>query len=237
MTNTFKPPWQVTCLTLFPESFKGNIDVSIIGRARQKGIWSLETLDIRKFADNKHANVDDTPAGGGAGMVMRADVAAAAIDAVKLQARPLIHLSPRGKPLTQERVQALSEGPGVVMFCGRFEGLDERVIRSRNMEEISLGDYVLAGGEVAAMTLIEACVRLLPGVAGNQTSLEEESFTADAEGQLLEYPQYTRPRVFEGEAIPEVLLSGDHKKIAEWRRREALKLTRECRPDLLNKDR
>jgi len=217
-----------TVLTLFPEAFPGPLGVSILERARQNGIWSLETLDIRNFSDHKHRSVDDTPAGGGAGMVLRPDVVAKAVDAVERFERPLIYLSPRGAPITQARVRNIATGPGVILLCGRFEGLDERVIEARGMEELSLGDFVLAGGEVAAQALIEATVRLLPGVAGNETSLEEESF----EDGLLEHPQYTRPRVWEGREIPDVLLSGDHGAIARWRRQQREKLTRERRPDL-----
>jgi tRNA (guanine37-N1)-methyltransferase len=220
--------WTATVLTLFPEAFPGVLGLSILGRGRAEGLWRLETLDIRQFSDNRYGSVDDTPAGGGAGLVMRADIMAAALDAVDRQDRPLIYLSPRGAPLTQARVRDLARGPGLVAVCGRFEGLDERVIAGRGLEEISLGDFVLAGGEVAAQALIEACVRLIPGVAGNAGSLAEESF----ESGLLEYPQYTRPRVFEGEAIPEVLLSGDHAKVARWRAEQAEALTRARRPDL-----
>ncbi len=217
-----------TCLTLFPDAFPGVLGVSVLERAREGGLWSLETLDIRDFSNHKHRSVDDTPAGGGAGMVLRPDVAAAAVDAVPLNGRPLLYPSPRGAPLTQCRVRDLSQGPGVVVFCGRFEGLDQRAIDARGMEEFSLGDFVLAGGEVAAQALIEACVRLLPGVAGNRASLEEESF----EGGLLEYPQYTRPRVWEGREIPPALLSGDHARIAAWRRAQQEEITRARRPDL-----
>jgi tRNA (guanine37-N1)-methyltransferase len=220
-----------SALTLFPEAFPGPLGVSLIGTAQKKGLWALETVDIRKFSRHKHASVDDTPAGGGAGMVLRPDVAAAAIDAVTAPddgERPLIYMTPRGRPLSQSRVRDWAAGPGVVVFCGRFEGLDERVIKTRQLEEVSVGDAVLAGGEAAAMCLIEACVRLIPGVLGDPASAAEESF----EGDLLEYPQYTRPRVFEGEEIPEVLLSGDHGAIARWRREMAEKTTQERRPDL-----
>lgn len=225
---TEKIAFTATVLTLFPEAFPGPLGVSILERARQKGIWSLETLDIRDFSDHKHRSVDDTPAGGGAGMVLRPDVVAKAVDAVERFERPLIYLSPRGAPITQARVRDIATGPGVILLCGRFEGLDERVIEARGMEELSLGDFVLAGGEVAAQALIEATVRLLPGVAGNETSLEEESF----EDGLLEHPQYTRPRVWEGHEIPDVLLSGDHGAIARWRRRQREELTKSRRPDL-----
>ena len=220
--------FRASCLTLFPDAFPGVLGVSIIGAALQKGLWELEVRDIRDHGLGKHRTVDDTPAGGGAGMVMRADVAAAAIDAVDPAGRPLIYLSPRGKPLAQARVRELAAGPGVVLVCGRFEGLDERVIEARGIEEISIGDYVLAGGEVAAMVLLEACVRLVPGVAGNAASLEEESF----ESGLLEHPHYTRPQVWEGREIPAVLTSGDHGKVKEWRRRQSEELTKARRPDL-----
>src|ERR1700741_550901 len=190
--NTAAMSFRVTCLTLFPEAFPGLLGVSIIGTALENALWTLETVDIRPFGLGKHRTVDDTPAGGGAGMVMRADVAAAAIDSVGRLGRPRIYLSPRGAPLTQARVRELAAGPGVILLCGRFEGLDERVIEARDLEEISLGDFVLAGGEVAAQALVEACVRLLPGVAGNAESLTEESF----ESGLLEHPHYTRPQVW-----------------------------------------
>ena len=220
--------FQVTCLTLFPDAFPGPLDVSILKRARASGIWQLETLDIRDFSHHKHRSVDDTPAGGGAGMVLRPDVAAEAIDAVPRNGRPLVYPSPKGKPLTQCRVREIASGPGVILFCGRFEGLDQRVIEARGMEEVSLGDFVLAGGEVAAQALIEACVRLLPGTAGNETSLEDESF----EGGLLEYPHYTRPRAWEGLEIPPVLLSGDHGKVDAWRQGQRETVTKARRPDL-----
>ncbi len=220
--------WKASVLTLFPDAFPGILGTSIIGTARDKGIWELQTIDIRDFADNKHRNVDDTPAGGGPGMVIKPNIAAAAIDSVASTGRPLIYLTPRGKPLTQERVRALAAGPGVTVFCGRFEGLDQRVIDARDMEEISVGDFVLAGGEVAAMALLEACIRLLPGVLGDATSAEQESF----ENGLLEHPLFTRPRAWEGLEIPEVLLSGDHKKIAEWQLTQAEKITKARRPDL-----
>jgi len=226
-------PFSATVLTLFPEAFPGVLGASLIGRALKQQKWQLETLDIRAFSHHKHASVDDTPAGGGPGMVLRPDVAAMAIDSVTDKNRPLIHLSPRGKPLTQTRVRELAAGPGMVLFCSRFEGLDQRVIDGRDMEEISIGDYVLAGGELAAQVLIEACVRLLPGVLGDMMSTHEESF----EGDLLEYPQYTRPRVWEDQQIPEVLLSGDHGRIARWRREAAIGLTKRVRPDLMDRAR
>jgi tRNA (guanine37-N1)-methyltransferase len=223
--------WRATVLTIFPEMFPGALGLSLAGKALAEGRWALDLIDIRDFAADKHRSVDDTPAGGGAGMVMRADIAAAAIDAARARAEPgapSLYLSPRGSPLTQARVRALSGGPGAILLCGRFEGIDERVLEARQVEETSIGDYVLSGGELAAQVLIDACVRLLPGVAGNADSLSEESFASC----LLEYPHYTRPREWEGRAIPEVLLSGDHKKIAEWRRAEAEALTRKRRPDL-----
>ena len=223
--------WRATVLTLFPEMFPGALGLSLAGKALCEGTWSLETLDIRNFATDKHRSVDDTPAGGGAGMVMRADIAAAAIDAGMADAAPgtpPIYLSPRGKPLTQARAQDLAQGPGVLLLCGRFEGVDQRVLEARKVEEISIGDYVLSGGELAAQVLIDACVRLLPGVAGNEGSLDEESFASG----LLEYPHYTKPREWEGHTIPGVLLSGDHQKIAEWRREQAENLTKSRRPDL-----
>ena len=218
-------------LTLYPEMFPGALGLSLAGRALEAGTWSLEAIQIRDFATDRHRTVDDTPAGGGAGMVMRADVLAAAIDAASPSddPRPRLLMSPRGLPLTQTRVGELAAGPGVVIVAGRFEGVDERVIAARHLEEVSIGDYVLSGGEVAAMTVLDAAVRLLPGVMGNERSAESESF---AEG-LLEYPQYTRPQVFEGAAIPEVLNSGDHGRVAAWRRAEAERLTGERRPELL----
>lgn len=230
--TTHDNPWRATILTLFPEMFPGPLDISIVGTALRDGRWALDALQIRDFGLGKHRTVDDSPAGGGAGMVMRADVVAAAIDAARAKAAPAlpaIYLSPRGKPLTQDRVRELASGPGVLLLCGRFEGVDQRVIDARGLEEISIGDYVLSGGELAAFVLIDACVRLLPGVLGASESLSEESF----ENGLLEYPQYTRPREWEGRGIPDVLLNGDHAKIAAWRRAEAERLTRERRPDLL----
>jgi len=220
--------WQATVLTLLPEMFPGPLDVSLLGKARQRELWSLEVRDIREHGLGKHRTVDDTPAGGGPGMVMRVDVACAAIDAVEREGRPLIYLSPRGAPLTQARVTALSEGPGAILLCGRFEGLDQRAIDARQIEEISLGDFVLAGGEIAAMALIEAAVRLIPGVLGAEASPEDESFSHG----LLEYPQYTRPQSFEGRDVPEVLLGGNHAEIAKWRRQAAENLTKTRRPDL-----
>jgi tRNA (guanine-N1)-methyltransferase len=229
LLRKFAMPWSATVLTLFPEMFPGPLGCTLPGKALANGLWSLEVRDIREHGIGKHRTVDDTPSGGGPGMVMRADVACAAIDAVERAERPLIYLSPRGAPLTQARVKALSDGPGVICFCGRFEGLDQRAIDARGMEEISLGDFVLAGGEIAAMALMEAAVRLIPGVLGAADSPSEESFS---EG-LLEYPQYTRPQEFEGRTIPEVLNNGNHKEIAKWRRAEAERLTRARRPDLM----
>jgi len=220
--------WSATVLTLFPDMFPGPLGISLLGRALVGGLWSLEVKDIREHGLGKHRTVDDTPAGGGPGMVMRADVAAAAIDAVERRDRPLIYLSPRGFPLTQSRVREFAAGPGAILICGRFEGLDQRVIASRGIEEISLGDFVLAGGEIAAMALIEATVRLIPGVLGDQASTLEESFAS----HLLEYPHFTRPQDFEGTPIPEVLTNGNHKEISKWRQAQAEALTRTRRPDL-----
>jgi tRNA (guanine37-N1)-methyltransferase len=224
--------FKASVLTLYPEMFPGALGLSLAGRALEAGTWSLEAIQIRDFATDKHRTVDDTPAGGGAGMVMRADVAAAALDSVEQanpdSGRPRIYLSPRGKTLTQTRVRELAAGPGVILLCGRFEGLDERVIEGRGLEEVSLGDFVLAGGEVAAQALIEACVRLLPSVAGNAESIQHESF----ETGLLEHPHYTRPQTWEGREIPAILTSGDHAKVAQWRRNQAEELTKARRPDL-----
>jgi tRNA (guanine37-N1)-methyltransferase len=222
--------FRATVLTLFPEMFPGPLGLSLAGKALAAGTWSLEARDIREHGIGVHRAVDDTPAGGGAGMVMRADVLAAAIDAAIEQddSRPRLLMSARGTPLTQARVRALAEGPGALVVCGRFEGVDQRVVEARNLEEISVGDYVLSGGEIAAMALLDACVRLLPGVMGTAESGTEESF----EQSLLEYPHYTRPPEWEGRTIPEVLLSGHHGKIAAWRRAEAERLTKERRPDL-----
>lgn len=218
-------------VTLFPEAFPGTLGLSLIGKALRDGVWSLETVNLRDFGLGPHKSVDDTPAGGGAGMVLRADVVAAALDSIPRNERPLIYLSPRGEQLSQTLAQELATGPGVILLCGRFEGLDERVIEARGLREVAVGDAVLAGGEAAAQVLLEACVRLLPGVLGNEGSLAEESF---GEG-LLEHPQYTRPREWEGRAIPEILLSGDHAKIEAWRRAERLRLTAQRRPDLTGK--
>ena len=223
-------PWKVTVLTLFPEMFPGPLGLSVAGKALKEGLWALETVDIRDFARDKHRSVDDTPFGGGPGMVMRPDVVDAAISAAIAPAADaaLIYLTPRGRPLTQRRVRELAEGAGVVVLCGRYEGVDERVLEARQVEEISLGDYVLSGGEPAALSLIDACVRLLPGVIGSEESLTEESF----ERGLLEYPHYTRPQDWVGRPVPEVLLSGHHERIDSWRRVQAEELTRERRPDL-----
>jgi tRNA (guanine37-N1)-methyltransferase len=230
--------WRTTVLTLFPEMFPGPLGVSLAGKALASGLWELEARDIRASATDRHRSVDDTPAGGGPGMVLRADVLAAAIDAADRAAarpgderpseRPRLLMSPRGRPLTQSRVAELAAGPGPLIVCGRFEGIDQRVIGARTLEEVSIGDYVLSGGEIAAMALIDACVRLLPGVMGKLVSGADESFS---EG-LLEYPQYTRPQEFEGQPIPEILLSGDHAKVAAWRQAEAEALTKARRPDL-----
>ncbi|MGE0523842.1 MAG: tRNA (guanosine(37)-N1)-methyltransferase TrmD [Variibacter sp.] len=221
-------PWRATVLTIFPDMFPGPLGVSLAGKALAAGTWALETRDIRDHGRGVHRSVDDTPAGGGPGMVMRADVLAAALDAVPDDGRPRLLMSPRGAPLTQERVVRLAAGPGAVILCGRFEGVDERLTTARALEEVSIGDFVLSGGEVAALVLLDACVRLLPGVMGHAASGLDESFAAG----LLEYPQYTRPAAFEGLPIPAVLTSGDHAKVAAWRRAEAERLTRERRPDL-----
>jgi tRNA (guanine37-N1)-methyltransferase len=220
-------------ITLFPELFPGPLGTSVIGRGLSEGRWSLKAIQLRDFAADRHRTVDDTPAGGGPGMVLKPDILAAAIDAVTAPGdrRPRILMSPRGVPLTQARVRRLAEGPGAVIVCGRFEGVDQRVIDGRDLEEISIGDYVLAGGEVAAMVLLEAVVRLIPGVLGASDSHADESFEAG----LLEYPQYTRPQVFEGRAIPAVLTAGDHGKVRTWRREQAGALTLARRPDLLKK--
>jgi tRNA (guanine37-N1)-methyltransferase len=222
-----------TVLTLYPEMFPGSLGVSLAGKALEAGTWSLEARNIRDFATDKHRMVDDTPAGGGPGMVMKPDVLASAIDAASPEGdlRPRLLMSPRGKPLTQERVRELAAGPGAVILCGRFEGVDERVITRRGLQEVSIGDYVLSGGELGALVLLDAVVRLLPGVMGHAESGSSESF----EQGLLEYPQYTRPREFEGEEIPAVLLSGDHQAIARWKQAQSERITAERRPDLLAK--
>ncbi len=229
--------FKASIITLFPEAFPGVLGVSLIGKALRDGLWSLETTQLRDFGQGPHKSVDDTPAGGGAGMVLRADVAAAAIDSILDRRRlageggpsaPVIYLSPRGKQLSQAMVQAWASGPGVILFCGRFEGLDERVIEARGMQEIAVGEAVLAGGEAAAMVLLEACVRLIPGVLGNEHSAVEESFSGDG---LLEHPQFTRPREWEGRTIPDVLTSGDHAKVDAWRKAERERITRERRDE------
>ena len=221
--------WRTTVLTLFPEMFPGPLGVSLAGRALASGLWALEARDIRDSATDRHRSVDDTPAGGGPGMVLRADVLAAAIDASEVgETRPKLLMSPRGRPLTQSHLVELAAGPGPLIVCGRFEGVDQRVIEARGLEEVSIGDYVLSGGEIAAMVLIDACVRLLPGVMGKLESGQDESFSDG----LLEYPQYTRPQLFEGRPIPEILTSGDHAKVAAWRQAEAEALTQARRPDL-----
>lgn len=221
-------PWHATVLTLYPEMFPGPLGHSLTGKALGEGVWSLDLVDIRAFSTNRYQSVDDTPAGGGPGMVMRADIVAAAIDSVSLSGRPLVYLSPRGIRFTQGMARAWALGPGVAMLCGRFEGVDERVLEARSVQEVSLGDFVLSGGEVAAMALLDACVRHLPGVLGAPASLSEESF----EHGLLEYPHYTRPGMFEGRGIPDVLLSGHHARIAAWRRAKAEEITKIRRPDL-----
>ena len=222
-------PFTATVLTMFPEAFPGPLGVSLIGTAwREMDLWRLETLDIRSFSKDKRGFLDDTPAGGGPGQVMRADVIAAALDSVERDGRPLLYMSARGRPLTQARVTEWAKGAGVIILCGRFEGVDQRVLDARGFEEVAVGDAVLAGGEAAAMVAIEACVRLAPGVLGQAASLIEESF----EDGLLEHPQYTRPRTFEGLEIPPVLLSGDHAKVAAWREQQRRETTRERRPDL-----
>ncbi len=223
------PPWTAKVLTLFPEMFPGPLGLSLAGQGLKAGHWSLETVDIREYASDKHRSVDDTPFGGGPGMVMRPDVVSAAIEAAATDpALALIYLTPRGRPLTQARVRELAEGPGVVLLCGRYEGLDERVLDAHDLEEISLGDFVLSGGEAAAIALIDASVRLLPGIVGSGESLTDESF----EQGLLEYPQYTRPQVWKSRAVPEVLVSGHHEKVRAWRKKQAETITRERRPDL-----
>lgn len=232
-TSDGRPAWRAHVLTLFPEMFPGPLGLSLAGQALAAGLWSLETVQIRDFGIGRHRTVDDRPAGGGAGMVMRVDVLAAAIDHARERDGdlPLVYLSPRGEPLTQRLAHELAEGPGVMALAGRFEGVDERIIEGRGLREISIGDYVLSGGELAAMVLIDASVRLLPGVVGSTDSLAHESF----EKGLLEYPHYTRPRQWEGREIPEVLLSGDHQRIEQWRRDEATRITRARRPDLVKR--
>ncbi|MFL6735410.1 MAG: tRNA (guanosine(37)-N1)-methyltransferase TrmD [Sphingomicrobium sp.] len=226
--------FHASILTLYPEMFPGPLAFSLAGRALEQGTWTLDTFNIRDFATDKHRSVDDTPAGGGAGMVLRADVLAAALDHVAerdLVRRPMLAMSPRGKPLTQQRVRQLAAGQGAIVLCGRFEGFDERIFEARDVEAVSIGDYVLSGGEVGAIVLLDACVRLLPGVMGAASSGEEESFEAG----LLEYPHYTRPVTWEGRTIPEVLRSGDHAKIAAWRAERSIEDTRLRRPDLIER--
>lgn len=220
--------WRASALTLFPDMFPGPLAHSLAGRALGEGVWSLDIVDIRDFATDRHRSVDDVPFGGGAGMVLRPDVVDAALAAADVGDRPAIYLTPRGRPLTQERVRRLAEGSGVVLLCGRYEGVDQRVIEARGLEEISVGDYVLSGGEPAALVLLDACVRLLPGVMGAAASADDESFSRG----LLEYPHYTRPAEWNGRPVPEVLLSGHHAAVAAWRRAEAERVTRERRPDL-----
>lgn len=226
-----RPPWRAAIVTLYPAMFPGPLGLSLAGDALARGLWSLHTTDLRQHGIGRHKRVDETPAGGGPGMVLRADVVAAGLDAASAMAEgcPRILLSPRGRPLTQARVRTLASGPGLLALCGRFEGVDERVIEACGLEEVSVGDYILSGGEIAALALLDGCVRLLPGVMGADASGTEESF----ESGLLEYPHYTRPREWQGRAIPEVLLGGNHRAIAAWRHDEALRLTRERRPDLL----
>jgi tRNA (guanine37-N1)-methyltransferase len=222
-------PFTATVLTMFPEAFPGPLGVSLIGTAwREKGLWALETLDIRGFSEDRRGFLDDTPAGGGPGQVLKADVVARALDSLSGPPRPLLYMSARGRPLTQARCHEWARADGIVVLCGRFEGVDQRVLDARGFEEVSVGDAVLAGGEAAAMVVIEACVRLIPGVLGQAESLSSESF----EDGLLEHPQYTRPRTFEGIDIPEILLSGDHKRVAAWRQDQRELTTRERRPDL-----
>ena len=222
--------FRATVLTLYPEMFPGHLAFSLAGKALERGQWSIEPVQIRDFAEDRHRTVDDTPAGGGAGMVLKADILAKAIDQLSADdSRPRLLMSPRGRPLTQKRVRELAAGDGVVIVCGRFEGVDQRVIDARGLEEVSIGDYILSGGEPAALTLLDAVVRILPGVMGNALSGTHESF----EDGLLEHPHYTRPQVFEGREIPAVLTSGNHAEIDKWRREQALKLTGERRPDLL----
>ena len=228
-------PWTATVVTIFPEMFPGPLGLSLAGKALARGAWRLDAVDLRGFTDDRHQTVDDTPFGGGAGMVMRPDIVARAMDAVVARgaAGPLVYLSPRGEPVRQAKVAELASGPGMVLLCGRYEGVDHRVIEARGFLELSLGDFVLSGGELAAMSLIDACVRLLPGVVGTAASLAEESFAAG----LLEYPHYTRPQVWEGRAVPEVLLSGHHARISRWRQEQAQAVTKSRRPDLVGTSR
>lgn len=225
--------WQATVLTLFPEMFPGGLGLSLAGRALENGLWGLEVLDIRDFARDKHRSVDDTPVGGGPGMVMRPDVIDTALQAIEDRPGPVIYLSPRGRLLTQDLVRELAAGPGAALLCGRYEGLDQRVLDAREVAEVSIGDYVLSGGELPAQVLIDAVVRLLPGVMGNVDSPGDESF----EQGLLEYPQFTRPVDWQGHKVPEILLSGHHEKIRQWRIEEAKRITKERRPDLWSRRR
>lgn len=234
-----KRSWSSTVLTLFPDMFPGPLEYSVAGQALKKETWRLETINIRSFAKNKYGSVDSHPYGGGPGMIMRADILASALDAViseengkQIGKRPIIYLSPRGAPLNQATVKEIAAGPGIILLCGRFEGIDERLLKSRDIQEISVGDYILSGGEIAALALMDACVRLLPGVIGTNDCLKEESF----ENDLLEYPQYTYPRNFEGKKVPDVLLSGNHKNISKWRLAEAKKVTQDRRSDLWNRN-
>ena len=230
MADSENKPWQAVALTLFPQMFPGSLEQSLAGQALERSKWALQTVDIRSFASDKHRTVDDSPCGGGAGMVMRADVLDLAIQDTqhKTGGLPLVYMTPRGRPLTQKRVKELAEGPGVAVLCGRYEGVDQRVLEAHNVEEISIGDYVLSGGEVAALVLFDACVRLLPGVMGSNASGDEESF----EGGLLEYPLYTRPVEWQGRTVPDVLMSGHHGNIRAWRREQAEATTKDRRPDL-----
>jgi len=231
-----KPNWHVKLLTLFPEMFPGSLQYSLAGKALDDGLWSYEAINIRDYGDTKHKNVDDTPSGGGAGMVMRADVLGKAIDANASKASKVIYMSPRGKPLTQDKVYELTNESELVIVCGRFEGIDERIIEEYNVEEISIGDYILSGGEVAALVLMDACVRTIDGVLGNKDTLNEESFGKNTDyAGLLEYPLYTRPVEWKGRKIPEVLFSGHHAKIDKWRLERSIEITKERRKDLWEK--
>ncbi len=223
-------PWTAKVLTIFPEMFPGPLGGSLVGQALAAERWALDAVNIRDFATDRHKSVDDVPFGGGAGMVMRPNVVASAIDSAisRRSDLPQLYLTPRGRPLTQKRIESLAKGPGVVVLCGRFEGVDQRVVEARDLEEVSLGDFVMSGGELAAMALIDACVRLLPGVIGAEASLVEESFNED----LLEYPQFTRPNMWEGRAVPDILLSGHHARIREWRKSQSEAVTKSRRPDL-----
>ncbi|NOZ42518.1 MAG: tRNA (guanosine(37)-N1)-methyltransferase TrmD [Alphaproteobacteria bacterium] len=231
LEKTVDKVWTAQILTLYPEMFPGPLGTSLAGKALDRGLWAMKVVQIRDYAPGRHRNVDDTPSGGGPGMVMRADVLGSAIDDVARADWPLVYLSPRGRRLDQQMVRDFGRGPGITLICGHFEGVDERLLEARNITEVSLGDFILSGGEVAAMALMDAVVRTIPGVIGDADTLTEESF----ETGLLEYPHYTRPRVWEGREIPEVLQSGHHGKISQWRRMQSEKLTRERRPDLWRK--